>query len=108
MLAAAALLGALRCAGSDGDSGASIMFFDSHWLAAAPVGLDFRMGKAELLSTMVDPSAFIGWGYPSVWQLADGSWRSVYQGWWLKDGSKCSRPPPLTIWELPCGVFSEA
>ena len=87
MLAAAALLAALTCAGSADDSrGASIMFFDSHWLAAAPVGLDFRMGKAELLSTMVDPSAFIGWGYPSVWQLPDGSWRSVYQGWWLKDG----------------------
>ena len=68
----------------------AVLFFDDARLNASS-NLAFRLGSAQLASVYRDPSAFVGWGYPSVWRVpgANGSsstYRMMYQGWHLRDG----------------------
>jgi hypothetical protein len=73
-----ALLLAWSCTAS---SESSLLIFDDAALNRT-VGLRRRVGTPRLLSTFADPDAFVGWGYPNVWQVRDGSYRMVYNGNW--------------------------
>lgn len=50
-------------------SSGSLLFFDS--TALQQHNLSQTLGKPTLLSTMTDPSVFVGWGYVSVFPVAE-------------------------------------
>jgi hypothetical protein len=77
-----------------GPGSSALLFLDARHLSRARA-VNFSLGEVHLLSEYRDPSSFVGWGYPNVWQVqpaagaagaAAAKWRMMYQGWYLKDG----------------------
>ena len=57
------------------------MFFDDRYIDSK-TSLRRSIGRTYLLSIYEDPSAFIGWGYPSTWKRSGKrGYRMMYQGW---------------------------
>jgi len=80
------LLSGAAVAAQTNTSSTALLFFDDHHLASS-AGLSTRVGTAHLLAIYRDPTAFVGWGYPSVWSTPSG-YRCIYQGWHLRSGKE--------------------
>ena len=61
------------------DATDAMLFFDNKWLAQSS-SLEARCGETFLLpGAYVDPTTYIGWGYPSVFPLPGGGFRAIFE-----------------------------
>ena len=61
------------------DATDAMLFFDDKWLAESS-SLETKCGNAFLLpGAYVDPTTYIGWGYPSVFPLPGGGFRAIFE-----------------------------
>ena len=59
----------------------AMLFFDRKFIASSS-GLSAHVGESSLVGVFVDPTAYTGWGYPSVFRLPEGrGFRALYEGW---------------------------